>query len=149
MLDGLFNEFATRIRGAQIAGAGFVLALGACVVGLVWLSVCAVDIVTASMGRVSATALVGVLFCAPLVLILILKNTKQQKESAAQAFAQTHHPSVDDQLMQLTRITERFVERSPLVAVAIATLAGIIAVRFPAALSLLIQIISGQKQSDI
>lgn len=149
MFDGLFNEFATRIRGAQIAGAGFVLALGACVVGLVWLSICAVDIVSTSMGRVSATALVGGLFCLPLVLMLIMKTSKQHKDHGAQAFAPPHHPSVDDQLMQLTRITEKFVDRSPLVAVAIAALAGIIAVRFPAALSLLIQVISGQKQSDI
>lgn len=135
-------NFTSQIREAQITGAGIFLILASGVLGLVWISVWAVEAIENANSRLESPLIVGAIAIAPLAVLLANSALKKQTKLDAQAAL----PGTSDELAKISRVAESLVVQSPLIALALAALAGILAVRFPSALTLLLQIID-QKRS--
>lgn len=119
----------------QYAGVGIFLVLAAAVVGLVWLSVGLERLFADNGESVSAPMLVSGIFILPLIIGLLLMVSRGKTQSIAPVAM----PLEAGAMSQLSRAVRDLSQRSPLAAVALAALAGFLASRFPAALTLLAQ----------
>lgn len=122
-----------------MAGAGFIVILALAVIGFVWLSLAAVSALRVQFGQGPIPELIiGALCLTPLVVFLIRQRTKAKAEHELALSSQT-------ELAHISQIAQGMVEKSPLTALAIAALAGVLAVRFPSALTLLLQVLNPQR----
>lgn len=137
--------FSRQIHDVKKAGAGYALALAGALVGLVWATIWLDRLLTLWLGPVWAPLIIALVFFIPLLVGVVLKDKRKADEKPAAAPALL--ASVDDQLSELTKTAEGLVEKAPLVAIALAALAGLLAARFPSALALLVQIVSRHRAS--
>ncbi|MBI1188540.1 MAG: hypothetical protein GC206_14610 [Alphaproteobacteria bacterium] len=138
------------LRSVQLAGAGAFLALALAAIGLVWISIwlvnaCALLLEGAFVGANLSLAplIVGGVMVAPLlifILVIWLSPKPRESNPVARWIANS-----DDDLAAITRAAEGMVEKSPMLAVAIAALAGVLAARFPAALTILMGIVAAKE----
>ncbi len=129
-----------QVRDAQIAGVGLVLTLASAIVGIVWMSIALAQALSSAIGSTAAAALLtGAAFLLPAIMFLVWRGLETRRRQREQDLAHTMLGAQPDLLAALTRIAQDMAERAPLAAVAIATLGGLLAARFPAALPLLVQ----------
>lgn len=133
------GDLSSQIRGAQLAGASYVLALAGAVMGLVWLSIWGVGFLSATIGETYAALIVALIYLAPLLIFFILKSVRQI-DARAHEQDESH-----EALAQISLAARNLAEKSPLTALAVAALAGVLAVRFPAALTLLLQVVESNR----
>lgn len=129
-----------QIHDVKVAGAGYALALAAAILGLVWATIWLDRLLSIWLGAVWAPLGVAAVFLLPVLIGYLTSDRLKAEEKSASPTALLS--SVDDQLSELTRTAEGLVEKAPLVALALAALAGLLAARFPSALSLLVQVVS-------
>ncbi|MBI1250287.1 MAG: hypothetical protein GC189_02300 [Alphaproteobacteria bacterium] len=136
----MWGSIAAQLREARSAIVGWSLAVATAIVGVVWLSVAAARALEPHLPPGAAATVVGLALLAPLLCALVAAQfgNKRHDPPALQGLA---GGAQEPQLAAISRAAERLVEKSPLTALAIAALAGLLAVRFPAALTLLIQIL--------
>ncbi len=137
------GEISAHLRHAQMAGAGIVLILALAILGFVWISIWAIGLMAIWLGPDWAPLAVGLLCLLPLAVFLILKKAKAQKEQERALAQALHHP----ELSQIAQIAQGLIEKSPLTALAVAGLAGVLAARFPSALTLLLQVLSPSQRT--
>ena len=137
------GEIKEQLRHVQVAGAGIVLILALAVLGFVWISIWAIGILALWLGPDWAPLIVGVLCLLPLIVFAIRKRAKAQQEQERALAHQPHHSD----LTQIAQITQGLIEKSPLTALAIVGLAGVLAARFPSALTLLLQILNPSQRA--
>jgi hypothetical protein len=129
---------SSQLRNAKMAGAGFIVILALAIIGFVWLSLSAVAALRVHLSGAAPELIVGLICLAPLVVFLI---RQRMKASSEHLHAQPAHA----ELAHISQIAQGMVEKSPLTALAIAALAGVLAVRFPTALTLLLQVLNPQR----
>ena len=144
----MLGEVTARLRGARAAIVGWGLCLAAAMLGLVWLSIAAVQFASAWIEPRAAAALIGLLCLTPIAIAALRANAQKPEPPAPQP-VQTGLYGADPttQYAFIAKAAEKLVDRSPLTALAVAALAGLLAARFPAALGLLLQILQ-QRQTD-
>jgi hypothetical protein len=134
------GEIGNQLRHAQMAGAGIIIVLALAILGFVWTSIWAVEFVAPYVGGEWSKLVIGLICLAPLFIFLVGKKMK------AEAVAAQNHQVAHPDLAQISHIAQGFVEKSPMTALAIAALAGILAAKFPSALTLLLQVLSPPPQ---
>lgn len=136
----MFNPAAgARAFGASAIGAVF--AGAAAVIGLVLLSQALVGGLSRLVGAEWAMAAVGVVLVAPLAIAGLMVGRTSAKAREQRAAAAASGPSLDQTftLAAVNALIGRLYARSPLLAMALAVAAGILAARLPAALTFLAQ----------
>jgi hypothetical protein len=128
---------SSRIREAQLTGTGTFLVLASAAIGLVWLSIWAVGAMTGAIAAAPLVVALGAL--APLILFALVRVLRAN-EPEAQALAARR-----DDFEPIVRAAEAFVTKAPLTAIALAAVAGVLAARFPGALSLTMQLLSDRR----
>lgn len=144
----MLGEVTARLRDARSAIVGWGLCLAAAALGLVWLSIAAVQFLAAWLDPRAAAALIGVICLLPVTIAALRANVHKTERPAPQP-VQPGLYGADPALHYagIAKAAEKLVDRSPLTALAVAALAGLLAARFPAALGLLLQILQ-QTQPD-
>ena len=144
----MLGEVTARLRGARSAIVGWGLCLAAAALGLVWLSIAAVQYLAAWVDPRGAAALIGALCLLPLAVAALRANGQKPEAPAPQPLqAGLYGADPTSQYAFIAKAAEKLVDRSPLTALAVAALAGLLAARVPAALGLLLQILQ-QRQPD-
>jgi hypothetical protein len=149
----MFN-LSSRIKEAQAAGAGFVALAAAAIIGIVWLSVWLARVLERVVDPVHAPLLVAALFLIPAGILAARMRKKDGHDSdhsrrlhrgegrhSGDPEARSDHPNP---IQRASNVARRFVDRSPLVAVVIAVVAGVLAVRLPAVLAMLMDVFDEQ-----
>jgi hypothetical protein len=129
------KSFLKLTKDLQIAGVGIFLTLAGAVIGMVWLSVALERALSGPVEPAGAPALVGIVFMLPLLIGLGILMAKRPSHAMQAAASSEHHGAIP----QLSRAVRDLAQKSPLSAIALAALAGLLAARFPAALALLVQ----------
>jgi hypothetical protein len=125
-----------------IASGILLFALGA--VGIAWLSIAAVEAAAAMLGAVWGPAAVGAAMLAPLGIAGLLARAKARRIATQQARGLE---SADASLAAIASATQKMIEKSPIAALALATLAGLLATRYPAGLSLLANVLTANERA--
>ncbi len=126
-----------------IAGAILLLVLGA--VGIVWLSIAAAANAAAMLGAIWGPATVGAVMLAPLGVFGLMTWAKTWR--AATAAPLQGAESADASLAAIAAAAHKLIEKSPLAALALATLAGLLATRYPVGLSLLANVLNANERA--
>jgi hypothetical protein len=128
-----------QLRGAAKEAAAVALVVAAAAIGLVWISIWAVSQLAHFVGEWAPLAL-GLLFCLPLAVYGLMRMLKAQP-----AQAQPLLRSEDNFAAEAADTAKRFFRKSPVAALAVAALAGLLAVRAPAALSPLLHLFDDER----
>ena len=139
----MLGAIKSEIRDIKAASISFVLVLGAAIIGLVWLSIAAVMAIRPYVPQGSAAAIIGAIGLLPLLLSMLVgfikRAAKREKREPPALSHMLSGPAPE--LSNITRVAERWATRNPLYAILIATIAGVLASRFPFALALFAQIL--------
>lgn len=87
------------------------------------------------LGLFWARVIVGVVLLAPIAIVLIVARTQSQQQRRDAAI--TSNSSDDAALAAIAGAARKMIDKSPLAALSLASLAGLISTRHPQALSLL------------
>lgn len=131
-----------RVLQGPIACGILLFVLGA--VGVVWLSIAAVESTAAMLGPVWAPALIGLTLLAPLGVFTIMAWMNAPRRQAAPRLAAD---AAETALATIAVTAHGLIEKSPLAALGLATLAGITATRYPTGLSLLAKVLSASDRA--
>ncbi len=125
-----------------IAGGILLFVLGA--VGIAWLSIAGAAIAVAMLGPIWGPATVGAVMLAPLGVFSLIAWAKTWR--AATAPPPQGAASADASLAAIAAAAHKLIEKSPLAALALTTLAGLLATRYPVGLSLLANVLSASER---
>jgi amino acid transporter len=130
-----FNDHLQELRSTII---GLVLLSAATIIGFVWISIGVYHWLSTCLGSVWGPIVLGLIYFLPIVIFAF---TKAFTRSPAPALsAQNEH--ADIAAVNVTKIIENLSGRSPFVVASAAILAGFLATRFPALLSVFMQILT-------
>lgn len=126
------NNQLKELRSSII---GLVLLLGAAIIGLIWISIGIYGLMTAWLGPVWGPLLLGVIFLLPVVVIVLVNFFSKPAPPQPLSYS-------EDSMANIAKLTESLSGQSPFVATSVAVIAGVIAARFPALLTVFIQLAS-------
>lgn len=127
------------MRGAIIGGSLLIASASA---GIVWLSIAAVGGIAAVLGPFWAQVIVGVVLLAPLAVVALLASPLVQERRDAPVVADSAN---DAAMATITAAAKRMIDKSPLAALSLAGLAGLISTSYPLALSVVATVL---KETD-
>jgi len=128
-----------RVRGAATQATTMAAVGAAAALGLVWISIWAVGALTQLIGDWAPLAL-GLVLCAPVLTYALVHKTKAQAPPS-QPLLRSDTALVAD----AAGAAKRLFAKSPAAALAVAALAGLIAVRTPDALSSLMHMFEDER----
>jgi hypothetical protein len=137
----MFN-FTRQLKELRSSIIGLVLLLATAVIGLIWLSIGLYSALTAWIGPVWAPLALGGICFLPLVVFWIVHlfaDKDHDEERTVQAAYNSAY--ADSSVMSISRIIESLSGKSPFLATAAAIIAGFLATRFPALLTIFAQIV--------
>jgi hypothetical protein len=138
----MFN-FNDHLQGLRSTIIGLVLLLAATVRGFVWISIGLYHWLTLCIGSVWGPIVLGLIYFLPIVIFAFMK-----------AFSRPAIPEpapaserVDNSMLQISGIIENLSGRSPFFVVSAAIIAGFLATRFPALLSVVTQLLTAYAEN--
>ena len=134
----------TQLRAMRGAIAGGALLVASAATGLVWLSIAAVGAANDLIGPAWAPVFIGLILIVPLAGFALNAWMQARKARLAPSVAAIGN---DEALRAVTAATQKMMDKSPFGALALAGLAGVVSVRFPAALILLADVLNEQDRS--
>lgn len=130
-----FNDRLQELRSTII---GIVLLSGATIIGFVWVSIGIYQWLSECLGAVWGPILLGLIYFLPIVIFAFIKAFIRPPVPAAPARSEP----ADVAALNATKIFENLSGRSPFVVASAAILAGFLATRFPALLSVFMQVLT-------
>jgi hypothetical protein len=112
-------------------------------IGLVWISIAVVESAAAMLGPVWAPASVGLVLLAPLAIFATISWRNDRRRQAAPILGVAGN---DAALSAIAAAAHKMIDKSPLAALALATLAGVVATRYPAGLTLLANVLAAAEK---
>lgn len=143
MLGGLMGQ----LRNVQAMALLAFMVLTSAAIGLVWISIAVVDIVSATLGPQRAALWVGLFAFAPFAILVVwrlMKSSARPAEDPAARLAAFGGMGQVDVMGVISRAAQNMTATAPLTALAVAALAGLLLARFPYALGLLAQVLAQQ-----
>jgi hypothetical protein len=128
-------------REVRAASAGVVILLAWAMIGFVWLSVALANYLAQFLLPAAANAVVGAVFLAPLAIAALVHLLAPKRARASEPVDLLKTPDQTQGYAEFSGIVQNLAEKSPLTAIAVASLAGLIAARFPAALTIAVQML--------
>lgn len=133
----MFN-FNDRLQDLRSTIIGIVLLSGSTVIGFVWISIGVYQWLSACLGAVWGPILLGLIYFLPIVIFAFIKAFIRQPVPVASVRSEP----ADLAALNATKIFENLSGRSPFVVASAAILAGFLATRFPALLTVFMQILA-------
>jgi hypothetical protein len=133
----MFN-FNDRLQELRSTIMGIVLLSAATVIGFVWISIGIYHWLSTCLGSVWGPIVLGLTYFLPIVIFAFMKAFVRQPVP----FTPPHNESADVSTLNVTKVLENLSGRSPFVVASAAILAGFLATRFPALLSVFMQILA-------
>lgn len=134
--------FGERVRALQVGLLAGLLVFALALVGVFLLANAAVDLAAVYLSREGSLALVGAIALAPLVIAIaaiLLKSYGHRRQHArVQRSAFLESSDVPSEVRELIETVQRLTRTAPLAALALAIVAGVAVIRFPASLALVI-----------
>jgi len=130
-----FNDHLQELRSAII---GLVLLSAATIIGFVWISIGVYYWLSSRLGLVWGPIVLGLIYFLPIVIFALIKAFIRQPAPAISS----RNEHADIAALNATKIVENLSGRSPFVVASAAILAGFLATRFPALLSIFMQILT-------
>jgi hypothetical protein len=115
------------------------------IVGITWLSIAATTAAVATLGPVWGPAAVGAGMLAPPGVFGLVVWAKSRRTAAAPLQSVE---GVDASLAAIAAAAHKMIEKSPIAALAVATLAGLLSTRYPAGLSLLAHVLGANDRTE-
>jgi hypothetical protein len=137
----MFN-FSRQLKELRSSIIGLVLLVATAIIGLIWLSIGLYSALSAWIGPVWAPLALGAICFLPLGIFGIVRlfaAKDQDDERTVQAAYNSAY--ADSSILSISRIIESLSGKSPFLAAAAAIIAGFLATRFPALLSIFAQIV--------
>lgn len=135
----MFN-FLPSLREIRSLVIGIGLILASAVIGLIWVSIGLYALLTTLIGPVWGPFVLGVIGFVPLMVLILhqlMTPAHRQVPPTAQGFA-----AIDGSVGHIARIIDALSERSVFLGAVAAVVAGFLATRFPAFLSLFAQMVT-------
>lgn len=131
-----FNEHLQELRASLIKTALLVFTV---VIGFVWIAIGLYSFLVSAVGPGWGALIVGALFMVPFLIytLLSLMSTPPRPPE----LPHNHHSGADDAILNISKIIESLSGQSPLLVTLVAVVAGFLATRFPAILSVFTQLL--------
>lgn len=130
-----FNDRLQELRSTII---GIALLSASTIIGFVWISIGLYQLFSAWLGSVWGPILLGLIYFLPIVIFAFIKAFVRQPEPVATSRSEP----ADIAALNVTKVFENLSDRSPFVVASAAILAGFLATRFPALLTVFMQILA-------
>jgi type III secretory pathway component EscV len=130
-----FNGHLQELRANIVS---IVLILSATIIGFVWISIGMYHWLSACLGAVWGPIVLGLIYFIPIIIFAFIKafvrpSLPQNQNRSDQA---------DATVLNMSKVFESLSGRSPLLATSAVVIAGVLATRFPALLSVFTQILA-------
>ncbi len=132
----MFN-FSDHLQELRSTVIGVVLILAATVIGFVWISVGMYFWLSSVLGTIWGPVVLGLIYFLPIIIFAMVKAFHPPAPVTP-----PRYDTADLAATNLTKIIENLSGRSPLWVASTAVLAGFLATRFPALLSVFMQLLS-------
>ena len=136
----MFN-FSRQLKELRSSIIGLVLLLATAIIGLIWMSIGLYSALTSWIGPVWAPLALGGICLLPLLIFGLIKAFRPHEDDERSIHAAYNSAYADSSVASISRIIESLSGTSPFLATAAAILAGFLATRFPALLTIFAQII--------
>lgn len=133
----MFN-FNDRLQELRSTIMGIVLLSAATIIGFVWISIGVYHWLSLCLGSVWGPIVLGLIYFLPIVIFAFIKAFVRQPAPVAPP----RNEPADLAALNATKVFENLSGRSPFVVASAAILAGFLAARFPALLSVFMQILA-------
>jgi hypothetical protein len=130
-----FNDHLQELRSTII---GLALLLAATIIGFVWVSIGLYHWLSICLGAIWGPIVLGLIYFVPLVIFAFIKAFIRQPALPVTS----HNEGADLTALNIAKVFENLAGRSPFVVASAAILAGFLATRFPALLSVFMQILT-------
>ncbi len=135
----MFN-FSDHLQELRALIIGLVLLLATTILGLVWISIGLYHCLTGYLGSTWGPIVLGLIFFVPMLIFAVVKafsgNTQHSQQQA------TLNGYADVSALNITKVIESLSGHSPFFVAAVAIIAGVLAARFPALLTMFMQILT-------
>lgn len=135
----MFNisEHLQELRSSIIAIS---LLLATTILGLVWISIGVSSLLINWVGPLWGPVLLGGIFLLPILCYALAKIFVREPQKIQSLFS--HHNTVEDSMVNMGKIIGSLSGQSPLLVTLVAVVAGFLATRFPAVLSVFTQLVA-------
>lgn len=130
-----FNDHLQELRSTII---GLVLLSAATIIGFVWVSIGIYHWLSTCLGSVWGPIVLGLIYFVPIVIFAFIKAFIRPPVPVAPP----QHEYADMAAFNVTKVFESLSGRSPFLVASAAIIAGFLATRFPALLSVFMQILA-------
>ena len=137
----MFN-FSDHLQELRSTLVGLVLILAATIIGFVWLSVGIYFWLSSMLGNIWGPLVLGLIYFIPIIAFALSKAFAKPETTKAQ------QPRDQDlNLQAFSKTFENLSNRSPIVVIAAAAVAGFLATRFPSLLALFNQLLAASSEA--
>ncbi len=130
-----FNGHLQELRANIVS---LVLILSATVIGFVWISIGIYHWLSACLGAVWGPIVLGLIYFIPIIIFAFIKAFVRP----ALPQAPSHSDQANAAVLNMSKAFESLAGRSPFLVTSAAIIAGVLATRFPALLSVFTQILA-------
>lgn len=130
-----FNDRLQELRSTII---GLVLLSAATIIGFVWISIGVNHWLSSCLGSVWGPIVLGLIYFVPIVIFAFIKAFVRPPAP----IAPEHTENADLAALNVAKVFDNLSGRSPFIVAVAAILAGFLATRFPALLSVFMQILA-------
>ena len=137
----MFN-FSDHLQELRSTLVGLVIILAATIIGFVWLSVGIYFWLSSMLGNIWGPLVLGLIYFIPIIAFALSKAFAKPETTKAQ------QPREQDlNLQAFSKTFENLSNRSPIVVIAAAAVAGFLATRFPSLLTLFNQLMAASSEA--
>jgi len=136
----MFN-FSDHLQELRSTVVGLVLILAATIIGFVWVSVGIYFWLSSMLGNVWGPLVLGLIYFVPIIIFALSKAFARPEATRAPPREQ------DLTLQAFSKTFENLSNRSPMVIIAAAAVAGFLATRFPSLLTLFNQLLAASSEA--
>jgi hypothetical protein len=130
-----FNDHLQELRANIVS---LVLLLSATIIGFVWISIGIYHWLSACLGALWGPIVLGLIYFIPIIIFAFVKAFVRPVPLQNQ----NRHDQADAAVLNMSKVFESLSGRSPLLATSAVVVAGVLATRFPALLSVFTQVLA-------
>ncbi|MES2826031.1 MAG: hypothetical protein V4732_20695 [Pseudomonadota bacterium] len=139
----MFN-FSDQLQELRSLIIGLVLLLATTIIGLIWISVGFYHGLSIYLGPTWGPIVLGVIFFVPMLIFTFVKAFSRNPQPSQQLIV----PNTDMAALNFSKVIESLSGQSPFFVASIAIIGGVLATRFPALLSVFMQVLTAYSEDS-
>lgn len=137
----MFN-FSDQLQELRSLIIGLVLLLATTIIGLIWISVGFYHGLSSYLGPIWGPMVLGLIFFVPMLIFTFVKAFSRDTRQAQQQPG----PNADMAALNFSKVIESLSGQSPFFVASVAIIGGVLASRFPALLSVFMQVLTAYSE---